>query len=413
MRATIITIGDELLIGQVINTNSAWLSAELTAIGFSIDTHISISDAAKDISSSIDTYLPVNDLLIITGGLGPTNDDITKKVLSDYFDSKLVFSEQILSDVKSFIESIGSSMKNIDRDQAMVPDSCRILRNNHGTAAGMWFEKDGKVIISLPGVPREMKGIFTDYIKENLSKHFCLPKLVYRTVMLTGITEAHLAAVLTDWETKLPDDIKLAYLPSPGVIRLRLGSAGEDGDAVFSRLQDEIDTLLKIVPDKIYGYDDESLESVVGRLISGRGGFLAAAESCTGGSIASRITAIPGCSSWFRGGVVAYSNEIKSKILGVAPATLESHGAVSEETIREMVQGAQRAFNAEYAVATSGIAGPGGGTAEKPVGTVWIAAAGPDFLETRMFVFGKDRGLNIKRSTAAAFNLLREAMLKT
>jgi len=412
MKAAIITIGDELLIGQVVNTNSAWLAAELTKAGFSIENHISISDKALHIKNTLTQYMPENELIILTGGLGPTNDDITKKVLADYFDSGLIFSPEVLSDVEAFINGVGSSMNNLNRDQAMVPEAAVILRNNHGTAPGMWFEHEGRVIISLPGVPREMKGIFFDSIKAKLKDHFALPQIVYKTVMLTGIAEAHLAEKLSEWEESLDEKISLAYLPAPGRIRLRLGSAGNNKETETARLQNLINKLQKIVPKYIYGYDEESLESVVGRMIVDRSGYIATAESCTGGAIASRITAIPGCSSWFKGGIVAYSNEVKSNVLGVDQETLKVHGAVSEETIKEMVQGVQRVLNADYAVATSGIAGPDGGTLKKPVGTVWIAVAGPDFLETKMFTFGNNRELNIIRSTEAAFNMMRKAILK-
>ena len=412
MNATIITIGDELLIGQIINTNSGWLAAELTALGFSVENHVSISDKADSIKKTLDYYLPDNDLLILTGGLGPTNDDITKKVLADFFNSDLIYSDEVFADVESFIRSQGATINRLHRDQAMVPEKAGILRNRCGTAAGMLFERDGKAVISLPGVPREMKAIFNDYVKTALNDFFSLPQIVYRTVMLTGISESLLAGRLEKWESDLQEDIKVAYLPSPGLIRLRLGIKGDDKQVLSSRLEKEIEKLHRIVPDHIYGYDGETLESVTGRMIAERGGFLAAAESCTGGTIAGRVTAIPGCSAWFKGGVVAYSNEIKASVLGVKLKTLREYGAVSGETIEEMVRGAMKIFGTEYAVATSGIAGPDGGTAEKPVGTVWIAAAGPDFLIKKKFIFGQDRGINIMRSSHAAFNMLREALLE-
>ncbi|HAK45483.1 MAG TPA: competence/damage-inducible protein A [Spirochaeta sp.] len=412
MKATIITIGDELLIGQVVDTNSAWLAAELTKLGFSMENHVSISDTGEKISGALDRFLPENDLLVFTGGLGPTNDDITKKVLADYFCSELIFSEQILGDVETRIRSFGSTMNELNREQAMVPKDAKILRNNHGTAPGMWFEKNGKVIISLPGVPSEMKGIFNDIIKDDLGNFFSLPQIIYKTIMVSGIAEAHLAEKLSDWEAALPEGVSLAYLPSPEAIRLRLGAKGGAKADPSTCIDQQINSLQQIIPEYIYGYDNESLESVIGRMITERGTYLACAESCTGGSIAQKITAIPGCSAWFRGGVTAYSNEIKAKVLGVSPAALETYGAVSEQTITEMVRGAQRVFQTDYAVATSGIAGPTGGSPDKPVGTVWIAAAGPDFLVTKKYNFGKNRASNIRRSTSAAFSLLRKAMLE-
>ena len=417
MNATIITIGDELLIGQVLNTNSAWLAAELTAIGFTVTNHVSISDKSEHIVNALDYYLASNNLLILTGGLGPTNDDITKKVLADYFNTELIFSEEILADVEARIAAFGSQMNDKNREQALVPKDAVIMRNNHGTAPGMWFEHysnsgSRRIVISLPGVPREMKGIFSDHIKSALIDFFKLPAILYKTVMLTGIAEAQLAEKLEDWEESLPVGMSLAYLPSPEAIRLRLGFTATDGDEAQTMLQSEIDKLHGLVPEHIYGYDNESIESVTGRMIAERGGILCCAESCTGGTIAQKITALPGCSAWFSGGVIAYSNEIKQKVLGVSEETLKEHGAVSEETVTEMVLGAKRVFNADYAVATSGVAGPSGGTKEKPVGTVWIAAAGPDFLVTKRHLFGKDRSMNIRHSATAAFSLLRTAMLK-
>ena len=416
MDASIITIGDELLIGQVINTNSAWLAAELTSIGFTVKQHISISDSRQSIEEMLRSSLPENDLLIITGGLGPTNDDITKKVLADFFGYRLVLSADILRDVEQRIKSYGSTMNSKNREQAMFPEGAKLLKNNHGTAPGMWFEtgekdKSSKVVISLPGVPSEMKGIFNDFIKTELSAYFKLPQIIYRTVMLTGIAEAHLAEKLEDWENALPKNMSLAYLPSPEAMRLRLGIRGENREAALIILEEEMEKLHKVVPDYIYGYESETIESVVGKMIESRGSCMSCAESCTGGTIAQKITAIPGCSAWFRGGIVAYSNEIKKNILGVSEQTLQTYGAVSEQTVTEMVKGALKAFKTDYAVATSGIAGPTGGTDDKPVGTVWTAAAGPGFLLTRKYSFGNNRNMNIRRSATAAFSLLRKAML--
>ncbi|MDC7226786.1 MAG: competence/damage-inducible protein A [Spirochaetales bacterium] len=410
MNATIITIGDELLIGQVVDTNSAWMATELTKLGFTIENHISISDTGDKIRSTIDRYLPENDLIIFTGGLGPTNDDITKKVLTEYFNSSLVLSEDVLSAVEAKIKSYGSTMNDLNREQALVPAAAKVLMNNHGTAPGMWFEKDGRVVISLPGVPSEMKGIFNDHIKRELGSYFSLPHIIYKTIMVSGISEAHLAEKLSNWEAALPAGVSLAYLPSPEAIRLRLGAKGVDEASVLKLLDEPIKTLHDIIARYIYGYDNETLEEVIGRMIAERGSHLACAESCTGGTIAQRITAIPGCSKWFKGGAVVYSNEVKSAVLGVEAETLERFGAVSEETVTEMVKGAQKVFGAEYAVATSGIAGPTGGSSEKPVGTVWTAAAGPGFIVTKKFNFGKNRTMNIRRSTAGALSLLQKAI---
>ncbi len=412
MNATIITIGDELLIGQVVDTNSAWLAAELTAIGFRVVNTLSISDNGEAIRTALDRYMPENDLLLITGGLGPTNDDITRKILADYFGSGMRFSEEVLSDVESFISGIGSYMNEHNRKQALVPEAAVVLRNQHGTAPGLWFEKDNHTAVSLPGVPHEMKGIFNDELRTKIIGRFKLPDIVYKTVMFTGIGEAPLAEKLTGWEDSLPRGISVAYLPSPGIIRLRLGATGEDRSAIEKVIEQQVETLKQIVSKYIYGYDDEKLEEVVGRMLLERGAALATAESCTGGLIASRITSIAGCSAWFRGSVVAYSNEVKKELLGVKPETLMKYGAVSEETVKQMAAGVMRAAGSDYAVATSGIAGPDGGTPEKPVGTVWIAAAGPGFTTAKKFSFGQVREMNILRSSIAAMNLLRKSMLE-
>ena len=411
MKASIITIGDELLIGQVTDTNSAWLAGELTATGFSVQNLLSISDSSGAIESALENLLPSNDLLILTGGLGPTNDDITRNLLTSYFNTRLVQSNEVLQDVQAFISGVGSKMNSLNEGQALVPEGAKILRNHHGTAPGFWFERDSKVVISLPGVPREMKGIFNDYIRSALARHFSLPRIIYKSVMLTGISEAHLAEKLQGWEKELPAGMSLAYLPSPGRIRLRLGMQGDDSDRITDALEDQTSKLELIIPKYIFSYEDESLEAAAGRLINKEGRTLSVAESCTGGTISSRITAIPGCSEWYRGGITAYSNEIKRDVLGVEAAALEEFGAVSAAVVEQMALGAMRIFGSDYAVATSGIAGPSGGTAEKPVGTVWTAAAGPGFTVSRKFSFGSNRAMNIERSAAAAVNLLRRAIL--
>ena len=332
-------------------------------------------------------------------------------MLAEYFETSLALSETALMHIEGLIKNAGFSMNNSNRNQAMLPEAAEILINNYGTAPGMLFERDGKLIISLPGVPREMKGIYHDHIKTLLEKRFELPNIIYKTVMLTGIAEARLAEKLSGWEEKLPGNISLAYLPSPGQLRLRLGICNDDRATAAAMLEKEIEGLHRIVSKYIYGYDNETLESVVGKMISERDGYLVTAESCTGGAIAGRITSIPGCSAWFKGGTVAYSNEVKTSVLGVSPETLRNHGAVSAETVEEMAEGAQKVFGGDYAIATSGIAGPDGGTEDKPVGTVWIAAAGPGFIETKKFVFGRERSLNITRSSAAALELLRRAII--
>lgn len=416
MKTSIITIGNELLIGQVIDTNSAWLAGKLTETGFSVKSHASISDSEEDITTTLNNLLPETDLIIFTGGLGPTNDDITKKVLADYFDSGMILSDEVLSDVEKYISCAHSHMNKLNTDQALVPEKAKILRNNYGTAPGMWFEKDKHVVISLPGVPREMKGIYTDHIESELKTFFKTPNIYYKTMMLTGISESVLAEKLETWENNLPDSVSLAYLPAPGQIRLRLGAENFNKTEAISLVETEAEKLYKIVPEYIYGLDNESLEEAVGKLIQKQGKSLSTAESCTGGTISSRITSIPGCSAWFKGSVTAYSNEVKHNILGVKTETLNNFGAVSGETIEEMAKGVLKLLNTDYSVATSGIAGPDGGTETKPVGTVWIAAAGKldngdIILKKEKFVFGNNRQLNIDRSVKAALNMLRKLII--
>lgn len=412
MQAQIITIGDEILIGQIQDTNSTWLAVELTSLGFDISSVLSISDNKSSIEKAVDDAVQFNDLILLTGGLGPTNDDITKTTLCSLFNTKLEYNELVLADVESFISQRGGKMNSLNRDQSLFPVSAKLLRNRQGTAPGMWFEQNGSVVISLPGVPREMKGIFKQEIVPNVMRFFKLSQNYYQTVMVTGIAEAQLSLILNEWEMKLPKAIKLAYLPSPGVIRLRLGMQGGNIEVMEKAVKKEIVKLHSIIPEKIFSDTQTTMHEVVGKLLKSKGVTLSTAESCTGGSISQMITSVPGSSSFFKGGVVAYSNQIKTNLLDVSAEIINEYGAVSKEVVESMALGACNKLNTDYAISTSGIAGPTGGTDEKPVGLVWIAIAGPHGVISKRFRFGKERDINIKRSSIAALNMLRVLLLE-
>jgi len=407
MKAEIINIGDELLIGQVVNTNASWIAAQLTKAGISVVQITTIADDANAIKISLDHAFSRAEIVLISGGLGPTKDDITKKTLAEYFDSKLIFHEPTFEQVKKIFAARQFPVSEVNRQQAMIPDKCQPLFNKNGTAPGMWFEKEGKVAVSMPGVPFEMKAIMEEQVIPKLIRHFQLGVIIHKTVMTTGMPESMLAEKIKTWEENLPAHIKLAYLPQPGIVRLRLSGRGKDGEKLTAEIMEQVEKLKQIVPEIIYGYDDVLLEEVVGQLLVKNNKTVSTAESCTGGYIAHLITSIPGSSDYFEGSVVSYSNRIKSELLGVRPETLEKHGAVSREVVTEMAESARLKLKTDYNIAVSGIAGPAGGTDEKPVGTVWIALAGPEGTETELFHFGEHRGRNIRRAALAALNMLR------
>jgi nicotinamide-nucleotide amidase len=411
MLAEIITIGDEILIGQVIDTNSAWIAESLNRIGIGVIQITSVPDQEPAIIQAIDQAGIRASIIFITGGLGPTRDDITKNVLASYFGGKLVRNDEALVMIKDFLGSRGVDMNELNLGQAMVPDNCNVIPNRWGTAPGMWFRKDDKDFISMPGVPYEMKGMMTGFILPELRKKYNLPVILHRTVVTQGIPESHLARLLQEYEDTLSKEIKLAYLPSPGIVRLRLSITGKDRNKTENILKGELERLLKIVSDHVVATEDEKLEKVIGELLYKKGSTLSMAESCTGGMIAHLITSIPGSSRYFTGSVVAYSNEIKEKMLGVKKKSLISFGAVSEQVVTEMAAGALKHFGTDYSIATSGIAGPDGGTDEKPVGLVWISVASSDRIITEKFHFGNQRDTNIQKASLTALNMLRKLIL--
>lgn len=412
MQAEIITIGDEILIGQIVDTNSAWMAKELNGIGINIGKITSISDQETDIVTSLKQAMERVSLVLITGGLGPTNDDITKKTLSDFFGMNLVQNDLLYAKIKQRLADRGIPMNRFNREQSLVPEGVRIITNNHGSAPCMWFEKEGKVVISMPGVPFEMKGIMQDHVLESLAQHFSTPVILHKTIMTEGIGESVLAEMLADWEANLPNCVKLAYLPSPGLVRLRMSLTSDNENELERIIEEQLNKLKKIIPANIFGYDDYPIELTVAKLLSDKGKTLGTAESCTGGNIAHLITSHAGSSSYFKGSIVAYSNEVKENILQVNVADLEKYGAVSQEVVEQMAMGAKKLLNTDYAIATSGIAGPDGGTEEKPVGTVWIAVAGPEEVISHKFDLYKNRERNIRVASLNALNMLRKIFEK-
>lgn len=410
MNLDIISIGDELLIGQTLNTNAHWIAAELDKIGFTVRQHTSISDNKHHIVKTLTESLNNSDVVLITGGLGPTNDDLTMPVLNEYFGGKLVVNQAVYNDIETLILGRGFEMNENNKRQALVPDNCKPIRNKNGTAPGLWFERDKQVVAAMPGVPFEMKAMITESIIPWLKQKYVLPEIVHQMVLTQGLPESKLAEVLTDWENNLPANIKLAYLPSPGRVKLRLSSKGTDRKQVQHAIDEQVEKLTQLIPQHIYSTDNSNLEEVIGKMLLQQQATLATAESCTGGYIAHLITSISGSSAYFKGSVVSYANEIKIDELGVNPAAIEKHGAVSQQVVEQMAEGVLKKFKVDYAVATSGVAGPTGGTTEKPVGTVWIAVANKNGVVSKQFTFGKLRSVNIERSAVAALGMLREIL---
>lgn len=406
MKAEIITIGDELLIGQTIDTNSAWMGAELSMIGFDVWRKISIHDIDQDILNTLNEVSGRSDVVLITGGLGPTSDDITKSTLCEFFNTRLVINSEVLLMIEEMMNKRQFPMNENNRRQAEVPESCRVLKNATGTAPGMWFEKDGTIFVSMPGVPLEMKYIMKEHVLPELNKRFTTQVIIHRNIMTYGAPEARLSELLMSFEAALPKNIKLAYLPSSGIIKLRLTGTGTNRQILSDNIEDQVNNLYRIIPDLIYAENEESFESVIGKLLRKKKKTICTAESCTGGRIANMITSVPGSSSYFKGSIIAYDNSVKTQLLGVMKEIIASDGAVSEQVIIQMAEGIRRLFNTDFAVATSGIAGPDGGTEQKPVGTVWIAVASENGTVTSKHVFGNDRITNIERFSIAALNLV-------
>ena len=411
MEAEIITIGDEILIGQITDTNSAWIAQQLNLIGIHVDRITSISDTEKAIIQAIKQVQPTTKLVLITGGLGPTKDDITKLTLANLFGMKLVFNENIYSHIEDIFRSLGRTPVERNREQAFVPDGCRILFNDVGTAPGMLFVQNERYFISMPGVPYEMKFLMNKWVLPIAEKELLRQTILHETILTVGIPESELAEKLQTFEEELPDNIKLAYLPRPGLVRLRLTAKGESLEQLEKAMTEEAEKIKSLLGSSAFGTGTDSLESIIGELLKSRNQTIATAESCTGGYIAHLITTIPGSSAYFKGSIVAYANEVKQMQLDVEEGLIKKHGAVSKEVVEQMAIGARKQLKTDWAIATSGIAGPDGGTDEKPVGTVWISISGPKITKSRKFQLGKDRGRNIKKSAFLALDLLRNLLL--
>ena len=408
MNAEIITIGDEILIGQIVDTNAAYIAQHLNAAGVTVSERSSVGDRAEQITRAIKQSMQRCDLVILTGGLGPTKDDITKTTLAKIFGGEMRTDERVKEHVRSMLALRGIEFNELNRSQAEVPESCEVLFNAHGTAPGMWFERDGKVVISLPGVPFEMRHLMEDEVLPRLKSRFSLRQVVHRTLITAGIAESMLAARIAEWEDALPDYLRLAYLPAPNIVRLRLSAYDVDGQRAEREIEEQFRLLEQIIPDNIVGFEGATLQEQVHNLLLESGKTLAVAESCTGGSISAKFTAMAGASAYFLCGVTAYANEAKRDLLGVDAALIERYGAVSEEVARAMAEGARRVSGADFAVATTGIAGPTGGSEQKPVGTVWFAVASERGTVAMMRNSGTDRGQVIDRATAYAIEFLRD-----
>lgn len=413
MNVEIIVIGDELLIGQVTDTNSGWIARELNHIGREVTEITTVRDRSREITDALNSSFGRVDVVLMTGGLGPTKDDITKQTLCDYFGGKLVFDESVFANVETIFRRRKLTMNESTRNQAYVPNVCTVIQNPVGTAPVMWFERNGKVLVSTPGVPTEMKTVMKEAVISRLREYFQdHSSILHRTCLVKDFTESRLSETLSDFEAQLPACIKLAYLPTPGVIRLRLTARGDEESYLQKIIDDEFFKLRTILGSHLFCGSDTTLAGALGSILTERGETLATAESCTGGNIAHEITRVAGSSVYFKGSVVAYSNEVKTRVLNVSSETLSGFGAVSRETVLQMVAGVQRLLSSDCAIATSGIAGPGGGSVEKPVGTVWIAVRYGERSEAECFCFEGDREQVIARATQSALLMLIQLMTK-
>lgn len=411
VKAKIISIGDELLIGQVVNTNASWLGNKLTTNGIQVISTLTIGDGEKDIMDALTACSDV-DIVAITGGLGPTADDITKPTMCKYFDTELVFCQDAYDNVMSIFKLRGYPMSKRNEGQAYIPKACKYIPNRYGTAPCMWFEKGKTVYVSMPGVPFEMKNVFEQEILPMLLEHFKVTPYLSKVIMTTGVGESFLADRIKDWEDNLPEFLSLAYLPQYGMVKLRLDGRHPDKALLKETLDNEIDKLVSLIGNHVFGYDEVSIAEAVFGILKAKGKTVASAESCTGGTIAKMITAIPGSSAVFKGTVVSYATEVKENVLGVNHLDVEKCTVVSQQVAEQMAIGVRKLLKTDYAVATTGIAGPDGGTEQTPVGTVWIAVATPDGVMSKINNFGKDRGNNIERASITALEMLRQELIK-
>jgi nicotinamide-nucleotide amidase len=410
VNAEVITIGDEILYGHITDTNTQWIGKELAAIGIRPRKKTSVADAKEDIIDALTLAHTRAELIIITGGLGPTKDDITKEALCDYFHTSLVEHAEALAFVTAFFAKKGRPMIESNRRQAWLPANCTYIENQWGTAPGMWFEHEGRVYISLPGVPFEMKNLMQHILLPKIKQHFETASIVHKALRTVGIGESFLSERIAAWEDQLPSHLKLAYLPSFSGVRLRLTGTGTDQTLIEQQIDRQFKDVFPLIREFVYGEDDEELEDVLARNLVEEGSTLSIAESCTGGAASARFTKKSGASAYFLGSVVSYSNDVKQQVLGVQVETLQQYGAVSEQTAREMAEGVRKLTGSTYGLATTGIAGPTGGTPEKPVGTVWIACATAESTTAVLLTLGAHREQNIEMTIIHLLNLLRKTM---
>ncbi len=411
VRAEIITIGDEILYGQILDTNTQWISLELDKIGIKTVRKSSVGDQRDEIVQILREAQKRADIVFITGGLGPTKDDLTKKILADFFNCSLAYHPDALQDVTDFFAKRGRELSDINRDQALLPTKCTFIPNKQGTAPAMWFNEQETIWVSMPGVPFEMKAIMETEVLPRITTHFKLPVIVHQIRKVVGIGESYLSDLIQDWELQLPSHLKLAYLPSLGIVKLRLTGFGQDKVQLQAEIEAEFEKVMPLIKTYIFGQEKDELASVVGQLLVDQQATLAVAESCTGGYLAHQFTQYPGCSAYFQGGIISYANDVKVKQLGVSQAILDSDGAVSDSCVMAMAAGVRKHLDTTFALATSGIAGPDGGTEEKPVGTIWIALAHPKGVIVRKLTQGGTRMQNIHLSSLTAINLLRRYLL--
>lgn len=411
-RAEIITIGDEILYGQILDSNSQWISQELDQLGIRVVRQTTVGDIEGDILHAFKEAEQHADLVLITGGLGPTNDDLTKPLLARYFGADIQLNKEALEEVRALFKKFGKELTETNKQQAELPVNCEKITNKLGSAPGMWFNENDTVFISMPGVPHEMKGMMTDVLLPRIRSEFHTLSIYHKVVKTSGIGESWLSDKIKPWESQLPDHIKLAYLPSVLEVKLRLTASGLDRNQLKADVDDEIEKLIPYINKYIFGYNKDTIESVVGQKLQDMALTISTAESCTGGFLAHKITSVAGSSAYFIGSIISYNNRIKEEILNVSKDTLSTFGAVSEETVKEMAVNVRNQFKTDMGVATSGIAGPGGGTEEKPVGTVWIAVSDSNGIETRKLSLAKNRLVNIEASTKAALSLVLQRLMK-
>ena len=409
MRVSLVTIGDEILIGQIVDTNSAWMAQRLNEIGLQVDKIYSIPDTEEAILRTLKRASIVTDIIMVTGGLGPTNDDITKGTLLKYFDDILVRNEEILKNIKHLFQKRGRRINSLNEKQSDIPSKCKVLINSIGTASGMWFNENKKDFIFMPGVPNEMKGIMNSHVLPRLQTQFNPGYFIHRTILTQGMPESILSEKLADWENSLGPEVKLAYLPSDTRVRLRLSAKGEDHSSLELLIEAAIQRLYLLIPDHIYGENQDSIENRLGVLLTEKKLTISTSESCTGGYLSHLITSVPGSSKYFKGGVLAYDEEIKKEVLGVSPQTLSTHGVVSAEVVKEMAQSVRKIMGTDLALSTTGILGPTGGSNDIPVGVVWAGIAGPMGVKAIRYQFGSDRNWNMRRvSSTLLLDLLHD-----